>query len=110
METPKSPYLRPFSHSTPQPSTSMSRTPRVVDLQKEHIQFALNDNCSAGTGTFFAAQMQRLGLPLEKYSEMVAKAKSIPNIAGRCSVFAKTDIIHSQQAGVKIEDILQVWT
>lgn len=55
---------------------------------------------------FFAAQMQRLGLPLEEYSEMVAKAKSIPHIAGRCSVFAKTDIIHSQQAGVSIEDIL----
>ena len=78
----------------------------IVDLQKEHIQFALNDNCSAGTGSFFAAQMQRLGLPLEEYSAMVAKAKSIPRIAGRCSVFAKTDIIHSQQAGESIEDIL----
>lgn len=78
----------------------------VVDLQKEHIQFALNDNCSAGTGSFFAAQMQRLGLPLEEYSAMVAKAKSILHIAGRCSVFAKTDIIHSQQAGKSIEDIL----
>ncbi len=78
----------------------------VVDLQKGHIQFALNDNCSAGTGSFFAAQMQRLGLPLEAYSDMVAKAKSIAPIAGRCSVFAKTDIIHSQQAGTSIEDIL----
>lgn len=78
----------------------------IVGLQKEHIQFALNDNCSAGTGSFFAAQMQRLGLPLQEYSSMVAKAKSIPHIAGRCSVFAKTDIIHSQQAGVSIEDIL----
>jgi predicted CoA-substrate-specific enzyme activase len=78
----------------------------VVDLQKDHIQFALNDNCSAGTGSFFAAQMQRLGLPLEAYSDMVAKAKNIAPIAGRCSVFAKTDIIHSQQAGTSIEDIL----
>ncbi len=78
----------------------------VVDLQKGHIQFALNDNCSAGTGSFFAAQMQRLGLPLEAYSDMVIKAKSIAPIAGRCSVFAKTDIIHSQQEGTSIEDIL----
>jgi predicted CoA-substrate-specific enzyme activase len=78
----------------------------IVDLQKEHIRFALNDNCSAGTGSFFAAQMQRLGMPLEDYSTMVEKAKSIPQIAGRCSVFAKTDIIHSQQAGIGIEDIL----
>ncbi|MGI6238143.1 MAG: acyl-CoA dehydratase activase [Christensenellales bacterium] len=78
----------------------------VVDLQKTNLQFALNDNCSAGTGSFFAAQMQRLGLPLEAYSDMVAKAKSIAPIAGRCSVFAKTDIIHSQQAGTSTEDIL----
>ncbi|NMA66504.1 MAG: hypothetical protein GX957_09740 [Clostridiaceae bacterium] len=101
-------YVAPSANSVMEIGGGSSKY--VVDLQKEHIQFALNDNCSAGTGTFFAAQMQRLGLPLEKYSEMVAKAKSIPNIAGRCSVFAKTDIIHSQQAGVKIEDILQVWT
>ncbi|MGI6169595.1 MAG: acyl-CoA dehydratase activase [Christensenellales bacterium] len=78
----------------------------VVDLQKSHIQFALNDNCSAGTGSFFAAQMQRLGLPLEAYSDRVAKAENIAPIAGRCSVFAKTDIIHSQQAGTSMEDIL----
>ncbi|MGI6170025.1 MAG: acyl-CoA dehydratase activase, partial [Christensenellales bacterium] len=78
----------------------------VVDLQKGHLQFALNDNCSAGTGSFFAAQMQRLGLPLEAYSGMIAKAKHIAPIAGRCSVFAKTDIIHSQQAGTSVEDIL----
>lgn len=97
-------YVAPVANSVMEIGGGSSKY--IVDLAKEHIQFALNDNCSAGTGSFFAAQMQRLGLPLEEYSAMVVKAKSIPHIAGRCSVFAKTDIIHSQQAGAKIEDIL----
>ena len=78
----------------------------VVGVKSNNIQFAVNSNCSAGAGSFLAAQMQRLGLPLNEYSAMVAKAKNVPWIAGRCSVFAKTDIIHSQQAGVSVEDIL----
>ena len=51
--------------------------------------------------------MQRLGLPLESYSDLVARAQSVPRLSGRCSVFAKTDIIHRQQEGVPVEDILQ---
>lgn len=51
--------------------------------------------------------MQRLGLPLERYSDLVAGARSVPRLSGRCSVFAKTDIIHRQQEGVPVEDILQ---
>ena len=67
----------------------------------------MNESCAAGTGSFFEDQMQRLGLPLESYSDLVARAQSVPRLSGRCSVFAKTDIIHRQQEGVPVEDILQ---
>ena len=70
-------------------------------------EFAMNESCAAGTGSFFEDQMQRLGLPLESYSDLVARAQSVPRLSGRCSVFAKTDIIHRQQEGVPVEDILQ---
>ena len=70
-------------------------------------EFAMNESCAAGTGSFFEDQMQRLGLPLERYSDLVAGAQSVPRLSGRCSVFAKTDIIHRQQEGVPVEDILQ---
>lgn len=70
-------------------------------------EFAMNESCAAGTGSFFEDQMQRLGLPLERYSDLVAGARSVPRLSGRCSVFAKTDIIHRQQEGVPVEDILQ---
>lgn len=70
-------------------------------------EFAMNESCAAGTGSFFEDQMQRLGLPLDSYSDLVTRAQSVPRLSGRCSVFAKTDIIHRQQEGVPAEDILQ---
>ncbi len=69
-------------------------------------EISMNSGCSAGTGSFLEEQMSRLNLPLEDYSRLVEKAKSLPRIAGRCSVFAKTDIIHHQQEGTPVEDIL----
>jgi activator of 2-hydroxyglutaryl-CoA dehydratase len=73
---------------------------------KSHIEILMNSNCSSGTGAFLEEQMSRLNLKLTDYSELVKKAKTIPRIAGRCSVFAKTDITHHQQEGVPVPDIL----
>jgi predicted CoA-substrate-specific enzyme activase len=73
---------------------------------KSHIEILMNSNCSSGTGAFLEEQMSRLNLKLTDYSELVKKAKTIPRIAGRCSVFAKTDITHHQQEGVPAPDIL----
>lgn len=68
--------------------------------------FAINENCAGGTGSFFEDQMQRLGLLTKDYSNIIEGATNIPRLSGRCSVFAKTDIIHRQQEGVSTEDIL----
>jgi predicted CoA-substrate-specific enzyme activase len=70
------------------------------------IRFAINDACSAGTGSFFESQTSRLGIELDEYSRLTDKADAVPGIAGSCGVFAKTDIIHLQQEGEKIENIL----
>ena len=69
-------------------------------------QFAMNEGCAAGTGSFFEDQMGRLGLSIGDYSAIVERASAVPRLSGRCAVFAKTDIIHRQQEGVPIEDIL----
>lgn len=69
-------------------------------------EFVMNESCASGTGSFFEDQMTRLGLKIEDFSGLVAGAASVPRISGRCSVFAKTDIIHRQQEGVPVEDIL----
>lgn len=75
--------------------------------QKGAPHFATNDSCAAGTGSFFEDQMERLGMEIEDYSKLVEKSQTIPRLSGRCTVFAKTDIIHRQQEGVPVEDILQ---
>lgn len=69
-------------------------------------QFAVNEHCAGGTGSFFEDQMSRLGFAMEDYSDLTEKALSIPRISGRCAVFAKTDIIHRQQEGASVPDIL----
>ena len=69
-------------------------------------EFATNEHCAGGTGSFFEDQMSRLGMKIEDYSDITAQASSIPRLSGRCAVFAKTDIIHRQQEGVSVPDIL----
>ena len=73
---------------------------------KSRIEISMNSNCSSGTGSFLEEQMSRLNLKLSDYTELAKRAKSIPRIAGRCSVFAKTDITHHQQEGTPVPDIL----
>lgn len=73
---------------------------------RSNIKISMNTNCAAGTGSFIEEQVSRLGINLENFSEYVGKATFVPRIAGRCSVFAKTDIIHHQQEGTDVKDIL----
>ncbi|WP_147820714.1 acyl-CoA dehydratase activase [Salidesulfovibrio onnuriiensis] len=73
---------------------------------KTGVKMAATSNCSSGTGSFLEEQVSRLGMDIEDYSAHAARATFIPRIAGRCSVFAKTDITHHQQEGVPTPDIL----
>ncbi len=59
--------------------------------------FSMNALCAAGTGSFLDQQASRLRFTIEEFSEVALKSKNIPRIAGRCTVFAKSDMIHLQQ-------------
>lgn len=78
----------------------------ITGLSGKSPRFSVNEHCAGGTGSFFEDQMSRLELQIEDYSRLVEKARDIPNLSGRCAVFAKTDIIHRQQEGYPKEDIL----
>ncbi|MHB1375797.1 MAG: acyl-CoA dehydratase activase, partial [Candidatus Humimicrobiaceae bacterium] len=67
--------------------------------------FAMNELCAAGTGSFLDQQASRFNLTIEEFAELALKSKSPSTIAGRCSVFAKSDMIHLQQEAAKDEDI-----
>ncbi|HBR21903.1 MAG TPA: CoA protein activase, partial [Nitrospiraceae bacterium] len=69
-------------------------------------EFSMNSVCAAGTGSFLDQQAERLRLTIEEFSELSLKSKKPPRIAGRCSVFAKSDMIHLQQIATPMEDIV----
>ncbi len=69
--------------------------------------FTLNNLCAAGTGSFLDQQAKRIGISIEKeFGELALKSEDPPRIAGRCSVFAKSDMIHLQQIATPVHDIV----
>ena len=68
--------------------------------------FSMNTICAAGTGSFLDQQAARLGLKVEELGELALMSPHPPRIAGRCSVFAKTDMIHLQQEGTPDREIV----
>jgi len=66
-----------------------------------------NPLCAAGTGRFLEQQAYRIGISMEDFASLALKCKSTPpRIAARCSVFAKTDLIHLQQKGAPLDAML----
>jgi len=68
--------------------------------------FGMNTVCAAGTGSFLDHQALRLNMSIEEFSQKSLVSKNPVRIAGRCTVFAESDMIHKQQMGHRIEDIL----
>lgn len=84
--------------------------------------FNTNGPCASGTGSFIDQQAQRLATAI--YSEEVditqdqtdsilgdfiklgLKSEKPANVACRCTVFTKSDMIHLQNKGEKLEDII----
>ena len=68
--------------------------------------FSMNAACAAGTGSFLDQQAARLHLTIGAFGEIALKSKKPPRVAGRCSVFAKSDMIHLQQIATPDYDIV----
>jgi predicted CoA-substrate-specific enzyme activase len=68
--------------------------------------FGMNTVCAAGTGSFLDHQALRLNMSIEELSERALESTTPVRIAGRCTVFAESDMIHKQQMGHRTEDIL----
>ena len=60
--------------------------------------YQANTLCAAGTGSFLDEQAARLGFQQEELATLPS-VECPPDIAARCAVFAKSDLIHRQQEG-----------
>ena len=80
---------------------------KLILLDNGRIKgFSMNSVCAAGTGSFLEQQAERLRFTIEEFSETAAKSQRPSKVAGRCSVFAKSDMIHLQQIATPVEDIV----
>ncbi len=69
--------------------------------------YATNGDCAAGTGSFIDQQAGRLNFEVEDIGQICLAADRSAQIAGRCSVFAKSDMIHAQQKGYGPVEVLR---
>lgn len=70
------------------------------------VDFAMNTVCAAGTGSFLDHQAERLDIPIEEFGSHALQSQRGAQIAGRCTVFAESDMIHKQQVGYNKKDII----
>jgi len=70
------------------------------------IDFGMNTVCAAGTGSFLDHQAERLNINIEEFDQRALESKMPVRIAGRCTVFAESDMIHKQQMGYGADDIV----
>ncbi len=69
--------------------------------------YSKNGDCAAGTGSFFDQQATRLLFKIDEIGDLILATDGTASIAGRCSVFAKSDMIHAQQKGYSPAQILK---
>jgi predicted CoA-substrate-specific enzyme activase len=70
------------------------------------VDFAMNTVCAAGTGSFLEHQAERLKVRIEEFGELALTARKNVRIAGRCTVFAESDMIAKQQYGFSKAEII----
>jgi len=70
------------------------------------VDYAMNTLCAAGTGSFLSSQAKRLGIPVEQFGDYALRSQRPTKIAGRCTVFAESDLVHKAQMGYATEDIV----
>jgi predicted CoA-substrate-specific enzyme activase len=80
---------------------------KIIILENGVIKdFAMNTVCAAGTGAFLDRQAGRMNMSIEEFSVCGLESKEPVRIAGRCAVFAESDIIHKQQQGADRTDVI----
>jgi predicted CoA-substrate-specific enzyme activase len=80
---------------------------KIIIIREGNVtDFGMNTVCAAGTGSFLDHQAQRLNMSIEQFSRKALESTKPMHIAGRCTVFAESDMIHKQQSGHCTEDIV----
>jgi predicted CoA-substrate-specific enzyme activase len=100
-------HLHPDARTIVQIGGQSSLIIELEDGLRKPWKVESNPLCAAGTGRFLEQQAYRLGISMDDFAALALNCVgTAPRIAARCSVFAKTDLIHLQQKGVTVEPML----
>lgn len=69
--------------------------------------FAINEKCAAGAGSFVEAMSRALEVPLEKMGEMSLRSSNAVAMNAQCTVFAESEVVSLVHAKTPKEDIVR---
>ena len=79
---------------------------KFTTLKDGTVTFSImNAVCAAGTGSFIEEQAQKLGCPLDEFSNRTENQRS-PLASDRCTVFMERDINHYLNEGYAVNEVL----
>jgi predicted CoA-substrate-specific enzyme activase len=67
---------------------------------------SMNDKCAGGTGAVIDKISKKLGIPLEEICRLQYAGIRVHPVAGKCGVFAETDINSLQKQGIPPEELM----
>ncbi len=71
------------------------------------IDYAMNEGCSAGTGSFLEESASvDMGIAVEEISSIATKSTQPIAFGERCAAFINTDLRNALQQGAKVEDVI----
>ena len=76
-------------------------------VNKVPADYAMNEACSAGTGSFIEeAAFESLGVKVAEIEQLALTSENPPNFSDQCSAFISSDIKTAQQEGISKNDII----
>ncbi|MBM3148236.1 MAG: hypothetical protein FJ000_10145, partial [Actinobacteria bacterium] len=71
------------------------------------VDFAMNEACAAGTGSFLEEQAEKLGISIiGQFAELAMSSRAPIRLGERCTVFMERDVMSYQQRGARKEDLV----
>jgi benzoyl-CoA reductase subunit D len=71
------------------------------------VDFAMNEKCAAGAGTFVETMARALEVPLEEMGPLSLKSQKAIPMNAQCTVFAESEVVSLIHQGVAKADIIR---
>ncbi|MCF6095203.1 acyl-CoA dehydratase activase [Microaerobacter geothermalis] len=78
---------------------------KIIVVKENGLDFAMNDKCAAGSGSFIESVSRRFEVPIDQFADVALHSTEPARIAGRCAVFGESDMIHKSRMGFPTHDL-----